>query len=158
MSKPLVLVIVVGMSSICDEKTQYPLPSNLSRIVETIPELKNLGNRIVLATSDAVDYLYTDNSRIIPDARPVLVCDNIKKLWKQISVSVAGSSLGTGDMMTKLVVANLSAAAGVNIIIARGAVLENTIPIVMKKSPLYTRFIPLNFTWLAYSRDNRDWN
>lgn len=54
MSKPLVLVIKVGTSSICDEKTKYPLLSNLSRIVETILKLKSLGHRVVLVTSAAV--------------------------------------------------------------------------------------------------------
>ncbi|KAI9267917.1 glutamate 5-kinase [Phascolomyces articulosus] len=50
----LTLVIKVGTSSICDEKTHYPLLGNLSRIVETILELKRKGHRIVLVTSAAV--------------------------------------------------------------------------------------------------------
>jgi hypothetical protein len=50
----LTLVIKVGTSSICDEKTHYPLLSNLSRIVETILHLKQLGHRVVLVTSAAV--------------------------------------------------------------------------------------------------------
>jgi glutamate 5-kinase len=50
----LTLVIKVGTSSICDEKTHYPLLGNLSRIVETILELKGLGHRVVLVTSAAV--------------------------------------------------------------------------------------------------------
>ncbi|ORZ20255.1 glutamate 5-kinase [Absidia repens] len=50
----LTLVIKVGTSSICDEKTHYPLLGNLSRIVETILSLKKLGHRVVLVTSAAV--------------------------------------------------------------------------------------------------------
>ncbi|ORX47990.1 glutamate 5-kinase [Hesseltinella vesiculosa] len=50
----LTLVIKVGTSSICDEKTHYPLLGNLSRIVETIIRLKQLGHRVVLVTSAAV--------------------------------------------------------------------------------------------------------
>lgn len=50
----LTLVIKVGTSSICDEKTHYPLLGNLSRIVETILELKRQGHRVVLVTSAAV--------------------------------------------------------------------------------------------------------
>lgn len=50
----LTLVIKVGTSSICDEKTHYPLLGNLSRIVETILELKRNGHRVVLVTSAAV--------------------------------------------------------------------------------------------------------
>lgn len=91
-----------------------------------------------------VDCLYTDNPRINPNAQPVLVCDNIKKLRQQISVSSTGSSLGTGGMVTKLIAADLATAAGVTTIIARGAVPENIIPMIMnnEKVPLHTRFTP----------------
>lgn len=50
----LTLVIKVGTSSICDEVTHYPLLGNLSRIVETIIQLKRMGHRVVLVTSAAV--------------------------------------------------------------------------------------------------------
>lgn len=50
----LTLVIKVGTSSICDEVSHYPLLGNLSRIVETIIQLKRLGHRVVLVTSAAV--------------------------------------------------------------------------------------------------------
>jgi hypothetical protein len=50
----LTLVIKVGTSSICDETTHYPLLGNLSRIVETIIQLKKMGHRVVLVTSAAV--------------------------------------------------------------------------------------------------------
>lgn len=50
----LTLVIKVGTSSICDEKTHFPLLGNLSMIVETIIHLKSLGHRVVLVTSAAV--------------------------------------------------------------------------------------------------------
>lgn len=53
-NNPMTLVIKIGTSSICDEKTHYPLLSNLSRIVETILNLKSLGHRVVLVTSGAV--------------------------------------------------------------------------------------------------------
>ncbi|KAI8076892.1 glutamate 5-kinase [Halteromyces radiatus] len=50
----LTIVIKVGTSSICDEKTHYPLLGNLSRIVETIIRLKQQNHRVVLVTSAAV--------------------------------------------------------------------------------------------------------
>ncbi|GAN05203.1 glutamate 5-kinase [Mucor ambiguus] len=263
---PKTLVIKIGTSSICDEKTHYPLLSNLSRIVETILHLKTLGHRVVLVTSGAVgvgllnlglvekpksraaiqaiaavgqgrlmsmyddlfgrfnqpiaqilltrndladrsqylnavncltelldmdivpivnendtisdgavrfgdndtlsaitagmvradylflmtdvDCLYTDNPRTKPDARAVLVCDNIEKLRKEVCVTSMGSSLGTGGMMTKLVAAELATAAGVTTIIARGSTPENIIPIITQDmastttTPLHTRFLP----------------
>ncbi|KAI8340934.1 glutamate 5-kinase [Chlamydoabsidia padenii] len=257
----LTLVIKVGTSSICDEKTHYPLLSNLSRIVETILRLKQLGHRVVLVTSAAVgtglrrldlpekpkklaavqaiaavgqgrlmstyddlfgkfnqpvaqllltkndlaqrtqylnavncleelldmgvvpivnendtisvseikfgdndtlsaitagmvkadylflmtdvDCLYTDNPRTNPNARPILVCDNIEALRQEIKVTVPGSALGTGGMVTKLVAADLATAAGVTTVIARGSTPENILPIIadVSPAPTHTRFV-----------------
>lgn len=107
-----------------------------------------------------VDCLYTDNPRTNPDARAVLVCDNIGELRKQVCVTSMGSSLGTGGMMTKLIAAELATAAGVTTIIARGSTPENIIPIITQQdkgnlstdatistttttaTPLHTRFLP----------------
>lgn len=50
----LTIVIKVGTTSICDEKTHFPVLSNLSSIVETVLKLKSLGHRVVLVTSAAV--------------------------------------------------------------------------------------------------------
>ncbi|KAI7905484.1 glutamate 5-kinase [Cokeromyces recurvatus] len=94
-----------------------------------------------------VDCLYTDNPRSNPEARPVLVCEDIERLKNQVNVSTQGSSLGTGGMITKLVAADLATAAGVTTIIARGAVPENILPIIdpsvsdPKNIPLHTRFV-----------------
>ncbi|KAI7875171.1 glutamate 5-kinase [Lichtheimia hyalospora FSU 10163] len=258
----LTLVIKVGTSSICDEKTHYPLLGNLSRIVETILDLKRKGHRVVLVTSAAVgtglrrlnlaekpqnlaaiqaiaavgqgrlmsmyddlfgqfnqpvaqilltrndladrsqylnavncleqlldmgvvpivnendtisvseikfgdndtlsaitagmvkadylflmtdvDCLYTDNPRSNPNAKPILVCDDIDRLREQVTVTSPGSSLGTGGMVTKLVAADLATAAGVTTVIARGSTPENILPIIEdsnNKKPPHTRFL-----------------
>ncbi|ORY95045.1 glutamate 5-kinase [Syncephalastrum racemosum] len=50
----LTLVIKIGTTSICDEKTHFPLLSNLSGIVEAVLKLKAQGHRVVLVTSAAV--------------------------------------------------------------------------------------------------------
>lgn len=50
----LTLVIKIGTTSICDEKTHFPLLSNLSGIVEAVLKLKSQGHRVVLVTSAAV--------------------------------------------------------------------------------------------------------
>lgn len=95
-----------------------------------------------------VDCLYTDNPRTNLDAKPVLVVDDIAVLKEQgkpmalyslkmfppqkqrifdltpppiVSVASAGSSLGTGGMVTKLIAAELATAAGVTTIITRGS-------------------------------------
>ncbi|CEG79606.1 Putative Glutamate 5-kinase [Rhizopus microsporus] len=64
-----------------------------------------------------VDCLYTDNPRTNPDAKPVLLCDDMVNLKDQVSVASMGSNLGTGGMATKLVAAELATAAGVTTII-----------------------------------------
>ncbi|GJJ77661.1 glutamate 5-kinase [Entomortierella parvispora] len=68
-----------------------------------------------------VDCLYTDNPRTNLDAKPVLVVDDIAALKEHVSVASAGSSLGTGGMVTKLIAAELATAAGVTTIITRGS-------------------------------------
>ena len=92
-----------------------------------------------------VDCLYTDNPRSNPNARPVLVCDDIESLRKEITVTAPGSALGTGGMVTKLVAADLATAAGVTTVIARGSTPENIIPIIDSASkmalPPHTRFV-----------------
>lgn len=63
----LTIVIKIGTSSICDEKTHFPLLSNLSMIVETILQLKARGHRVVLVTSAAVG---TGLRRLNIDVKP----------------------------------------------------------------------------------------
>jgi glutamate 5-kinase len=50
----LTIVVKVGTTTICDETSHFPLLSNLSRLVETVLELKSLGHRVILVTSAAV--------------------------------------------------------------------------------------------------------
>lgn len=51
---PLTIIIKVGTSSICDEKTGYPKLSILASLVEEIIRLRADGHRIILVTSGAV--------------------------------------------------------------------------------------------------------
>lgn len=91
-----------------------------------------------------VDCLYTDNPRSNPNAKPILVCDDIDRLREQVTVTSPGSSLGTGGMVTKLVAADLATAAGVTTVIARGSTPENILPIIEDsntKKPPHTRFL-----------------
>ncbi|EPX70541.1 glutamate 5-kinase [Schizosaccharomyces octosporus yFS286] len=48
------IVIKLGTSSICDEKTHEPLISNLSLIVETVVKLRKLGHNVVLVSSGGI--------------------------------------------------------------------------------------------------------
>ncbi|KAF8532962.1 Aspartate/glutamate/uridylate kinase [Trichophaea hybrida] len=53
-TRPLTIVIKLGTSSICDEKTHEPLLSNLSLIAETCIRLRRDGHRVILVSSGAI--------------------------------------------------------------------------------------------------------
>ncbi|KAI4145821.1 MAG: hypothetical protein LQ341_002253 [Variospora aurantia] len=75
-----------------------------------------------------VDCLYDKNPRTYPDAIPIEVVHDVASL--EADVSSAGSSLGTGGMLTKLVAARLATSAGVTTVIARSSNPGNIINIV----------------------------
>ncbi|CAG8621130.1 5339_t:CDS:2, partial [Scutellospora calospora] len=98
-----------------------------------------------------VDCLYTDNPMTNSNAKPVEVVEDVGALRDKVIVSSAGSSLGTGGMVTKLIAADLATAAGVTTIICRGSAPKNIISIInnlpnddkqcSSSLPLHTRFI-----------------
>ena len=66
-----------------------------------------------------VDCLYDKNPRKFPDAKPVLVVDNIDDL--DVDVSSRGSALGTGGMATKITAARLATSAGTSTVITKSS-------------------------------------
>ncbi|KAJ1336644.1 glutamate 5-kinase [Batrachochytrium salamandrivorans] len=52
--KSMTIVIKLGTSSICDEKTFMPKLANLSLLVETIVKLRSLGHSVLVVSSGAV--------------------------------------------------------------------------------------------------------
>jgi glutamate 5-kinase len=64
-----------------------------------------------------VDCLYDKNPRSNPDAKAILVVEDIAEL--AADVSSAGSALGTGGMSTKIVAARLATSAGVTTVITK---------------------------------------
>jgi len=85
-SDSLTIVIKIGTSSICDEKTHFPLLANLSMIVETILQLKARGHRVVLVTSAAVG---TGLRRLNIDVKP-----------KKLAAIQAIAAVGQGRLMS----------------------------------------------------------
>lgn len=63
-----------------------------------------------------VNCLYTDNPRINPDAKKILIVKNLSNLNVNTK-SGAGSTVGTGGMETKLIAADLATNAGITTII-----------------------------------------
>ncbi|KAK6543819.1 hypothetical protein TWF694_000549 [Orbilia ellipsospora] len=75
-----------------------------------------------------VDCLYDKNPRTHPDAKPIMVVEDVSSL--KVDVSTLGSAVGTGGMATKLVAAKLATSAGVTTIITRSSVPSNIFHIV----------------------------
>ncbi|KAJ1973271.1 Glutamate 5-kinase [Dimargaris xerosporica] len=82
-----------------------------------------------------VDCLYTDNPRTNPGAQPIITVHDIQNLKEQITVTSAGSSVGTGGMVTKLIAAELAAAKGVDTVIARGSTCLRVLDIIQELAP-----------------------
>ncbi|CAM9020443.1 hypothetical protein WICANDRAFT_84488 [Wickerhamomyces anomalus NRRL Y-366-8] len=75
-----------------------------------------------------VDCLYTDNPRSNPEAKPILVVEDINEL--KVNTSSGGSDVGTGGMTTKLIAAELATEAGTTTIIMKSSQPENMWKIV----------------------------
>jgi glutamate 5-kinase len=69
-----------------------------------------------------VDGLYTSNPNTDPDAVRIEVVENINEL--EVDVGGAGSSVGTGGMVTKLTAARIACAAGCKTIVCLSANME----------------------------------
>lgn len=75
-----------------------------------------------------VDCLYTDNPRSNPEAKPILVVEDLNEL--KVDTSSGGSDVGTGGMTTKLIAAELATEAGTTTIIMKSTQPENVWKIV----------------------------
>lgn len=75
-----------------------------------------------------VDCLYTANPRTDPDAKPVLIVEDMSTL--RVDTNSSGSEVGTGGMTTKLIAADLATEAGTTMIIMKSERPENLWKIV----------------------------
>ena len=96
------------------------------------------GADLVVLLSD-IDGLYTADPHSDPHARLMPVVEEITPEVEMLAGG-AGSALGTGGMLTKVVAAKRATSAGVDLIIANGAHAEVLYDILEGK-PVGTRFI-----------------
>ena len=96
------------------------------------------GADLVVLLSD-IDGLYTADPHSDPHARLIPVVEEITPEIEMLAGG-AGSALGTGGMLTKVVAAKRATSAGVDLIIANGAHAEVLYDILEGK-PVGTRFI-----------------
>ena len=88
-----------------------------------------------------VDGLYTSNPNTDPGARRIEVVENINEL--DVDVGGAGSSVGTGGMVTKLTAARIACAAGCKTIVCLSSNLEKDVEAcVLRGEPVGTAFLP----------------
>ena len=88
-----------------------------------------------------VDGLYTSNPNTDPNAKRIEVVENINDL--DVDVGGAGSSVGTGGMVTKLTAARIACAAGCKTIVCLSANLETDVEAaVLEGKSVGTAFLP----------------
>ena len=77
-----------------------------------------------------VDYLYSADPRLFPDAQPISNVDSVQLAKLQVQANSTGSQWGTGGMLTKLTAAKLATKAGITTVITNGKYPENLIKIL----------------------------
>ena len=75
---------------------------------------------LLILLSD-IDGLFTDDPNTNPDAKFIDVVENLDDNLLNMGKGTSGSKVGTGGMATKLTAAQISSAAGVDMVIANGA-------------------------------------
>ena len=91
----------------------------LSAIVSVLVEAD-----LLILLSD-IDGLYTDDPRVNPEARFITQVEDLSEHILSMGKSSTGSGVGTGGMNTKLKAAQIATLAGVDMIIANGARVED---------------------------------
>ena len=104
----------------------------------TIDFYRRIHADLVVLLSD-IEGLYTADPHTHPDARLIPVVEEITPEIERLAGG-AGSALGTGGMLTKVVAAKRATSAGVDMIITNGARAEVLYDILDGK-PVGTRFI-----------------
>ncbi|MCX7714424.1 MAG: glutamate 5-kinase [Clostridia bacterium] len=89
-----------------------------------------------------IDGLYDSDPRTNPDATLLRIVYDIDKV--KHSAGGAGSSRGTGGMITKLAAAEIATSAGIHMVIANGANL-NALYELLEGNPIGTLFVSKNF-------------
>lgn len=123
---------------------------NLSAMVATLVEAE-----LLIILSD-IDGLYTANPASDPTATLISRVEEITPDIERIAGS-AGSSLGTGGMMTKIDAAKIAMSAGVAMVIARGEI-DGILHSIVEGAEVGTLFAPkdarlkLRKRWIAFGR------
>lgn len=107
--------IVNENDSISTYEIQFGDNDTLSAVVAAL-----IGADLLILLSD-IDGLFTDDPNKNPEAKFVDVVESLDENLLQMGKASTGSKVGTGGMATKLTAAEISTAAGTDMVIANGA-------------------------------------
>ncbi|MBE9190401.1 glutamate 5-kinase [Gloeocapsopsis crepidinum LEGE 06123] len=143
-----VIPIVNENDTVAVEELKFGDNDTLSALVGSLIE----ADWLFLLTD--VDRLYSADPRFVPDAKPIILVENITQL-AHLQVGDRGSQWGTGGMLTKVSAARIATAAGVRTAITDGRSPHN-IKRILQGEPLGTQFEPqlqptnARKRWIAY--------
>ncbi|PWI57597.1 glutamate 5-kinase [Sulfoacidibacillus thermotolerans] len=94
-----------------------------------------------------IDGLYTEDPRVVPDAKRIEEVEKIDSSIRELAGGV-GSSVGTGGMHTKIRAAEMAIHSGIEVVIA-AASEPNVLMRLLRGERLGTRFLPEKSHWNA---------
>ncbi|WBW95607.1 glutamate 5-kinase [Oceanirhabdus sp. W0125-5] len=144
-----IIPIVNENDAVAIDEIKFGDNDTLSAMVTNLIE----GDLLILLTD--IDGLYDSNPKINPEAKLI---KNVQKITKEIKsmAGEAGSSFGTGGMITKIKAAELSIPSGASVIIANGSI-PNVLNKIIDGDDIGTYFEGRKNTlqskkyWLAYN-------
>jgi glutamate 5-kinase len=145
-----IIPIINENDTVATEELKFGDNDTLSALVASLVQ----ADWLFLLTD--VDKLYSADPRLVPDAQPIDLVNNIQDLNKlQIELSSRGTQWGTGGMVTKISAARIATAGGVRTVITQGRFPEN-IEKIIDGETIGTRFEPqpeptsARKRWIAY--------
>jgi len=129
-----VLPIVNENDTVATDELKFGDNDSLSALVASLVE----ASWLFILTD--VDRLYSADPRLVPDAQPITLVEDLDRL-AEIETQTLGSQWGTGGMKTKIAAARIATMAGVRTVITEGRNPDN-IAKILQGVPLGTQFAP----------------
>jgi len=131
-----VIPIVNENDTVAIDELKFGDNDNLSALVASLVE----ADWLFLLTD--VDRLYSADPRTNPEAKPIVLVENMEQLAAfQVQTGDSKSGWGTGGMVTKIEAAKIATASGVRTVITQGRFPEN-IKKILKGEAIGTQFEP----------------
>ncbi|MGK7904017.1 MAG: glutamate 5-kinase [Hormoscilla sp.] len=129
-----VIPIVNENDTVATDELRFGDNDRLSALVASLVE----ASWLFILTD--VDRLYSADPRLVPDAEPITLVEDLDQL-AEVETQTKGSQWGTGGMKTKITAARMATMAGVRTVITQGRNPRN-IAKILQGVPLGTQFAP----------------